>query len=290
MVQRDSSLLIALFVAACGSNSDRGPDATPPPDAGEAPRWRFETPTIGLAPAEERYVCSYHQIPGDLGPIGRVAFYGTAGVHSVSLEVVAGPVVDGAVDQICARPPRAATLVSLDRQLGELVLPGDAPLLLGDGLALVVRVHYLNPDDVSASGYGIVSWYGGTTVASQTSGLLSAIRTDFSVPPGTSTIETSCRPPGGVRLIAAYPVSHSHADRLSVSDDRGLLVSTFDWAHPVPATWMAPYYQPAGALRARCDYLNDTGQIVLGGDRLFADERCGVAALIVPASGLQSCP
>ena len=203
--------------------------------------------------------------------------------------MIAGPVVDGAVDQICARPAGSVTLFSLERQLGELVFPDDAPLLLGDGLALVVRIHFLNPDDAPKPAHGIVSWYGTTTAASQTSGLRAAIRTDFSVPPGASTIDTTCMLPTEARLIGVYPVSHGRGYRLTIADDNGALVSTFDWAHPPRASWNTPFYQPTGTLRTRCEYLNDTGQIVDGGERLFADERCGMSALITPGTGLSAC-
>lgn len=291
MVRRHRDVLIVLVgsVAACGRTPELGADAAPASDAALAPRWQFETPAIELVPAEEGYYCSYHSIPADLGLIGRVGFYGLAGVHDLSLEVVPGPVADGAFDQICARSARAATLFSLERQLGDLVLPDDAPLLLGDGLAVVVRIHFLNPDDAPRRSYAIISWYEATVAASQTSGVFSATRTDFSVPPGASSIETACGLAAGTRLIGAYPISHGLGYRLAISDDSGTLVSTFDWAHPTRATWSTPYYPPAGMLRARCEYLNTTGQIVDGGERLLLDERCGMSALIIPGEGLSAC-
>lgn len=253
------------------------------------PRWRIETPVIELAPAEEGYYCSYHRIPDDLGPIDRIASYGLAGVHDLALEIAPGPVDDGAVDQICARPAHTALLFSVERQLGELPLPADAPLLLGGELAVVVRIHFLNPDDVPRRSQAIVSWYGASTPATQTSGLVTAVRTDFAVPPGDSTIETPCTLAAGVRLVTAYPVSHGLGYRLAISDASGSLVDTFEWAHPMPATWASPYYLPPGELRARCEFRNLTSQPVLGGDRLLLDERCGMSAVVVPGAGISPC-
>lgn len=293
MARRHHRVLTTLLVAAtaCGGRPDlEGDAAAPDSDGGdETPRWRIETPAVDLAPAEEGYYCSYHRIPGDLGPIGRIASYGFAGVHDLALEIVSGPVDDGAVDQLCARPPRTALLFSIERQLGELVLPEDAPLLLGGELAVVVRIHFLNPDDLPKRSQAIISWYGAVTATSQTSGLVSAVRTDFAVPPGDSTIDTFCTLAAGVRLVAAYPVSHGLGYRLEITDQSGPLVDTFEWAHPTRATWQPPYYLPPGQVRTRCEYRNLTGQTVLGGDRLVLDERCGMSALVVPGSGVSEC-
>lgn len=293
MDRRRHRLLTAVLAAsaACGGRPDLAGDATPPGGdaASEEPRWRIETPEIDLAPAEESYSCSYHRIPVEAGPIGRIASYGFAGVHDVTIEIIPGPVEEGAVDPLCARPPGAALLFSLDRQVGELLLPEDAPLLLGSELAVVVRIHFLNPDDAPKRSQAIVSWYGATASTATTSGLVAATRTDFAVPPGASFVETSCTLADGVRLAAAYPVSHAFGYRLAISDDAGPLVDTFEWAHPSRATWASPYYLPAGELRTRCEYENPTGQTVLGGDRLFLDERCGMSALVVPGAGVVAC-
>lgn len=289
MVRRHRDVLIALLICthACGGSAHHDADPQPPDSAIEA-RWQLETPLVDLAPAEEGYYCSYHRIPDDLGPIQRIEVYGFAGVHDVSLEVVPGPVDDGAVDRICARSSRGALLFSLDGQVGGLAFPDDAPLLLGSGLAAVVRIHYLNPEDTPARTQAIVSWHGAPKAPIRTSGLLSGTRTDFTVPIGTSSIQTTCEIPPGVALLAAYPISHGLGYRLELSDDTGVLVSTYDWAHPTRVHWDMPHF-PTGALTARCEYLNTTSRIVDGGERLFVDERCGVSALVVPGIGLSAC-
>lgn len=289
MVWRHRDVLIALLSSAnaCGHGSHGDVDARPRDGAAEL-RWRLETPAVDLAPAEEGYYCSYHRIPDDLGPIQRIEVYGFAGVHDVSLEVVPGPVDDGAIDRVCARSARGALLFSLDGQVGALAFPDDAPLQLGSGLVAVARIHYLNPEDAPARTQAIVSWQGATATPIRTSGLLSGIRTDFTVPIGSSSFETTCKTLSGVALIAAYPISHGLGYRLAISDDTGVLVSTYDWAHPTRASWGMPYL-PTGVLTTRCEYLNTSSRVVDGGDRLLVDERCGMSALVVPGTGLSTC-
>lgn len=274
------------LAAACAPSDPLAPDAAGAPDAAVAD-WVVASPTVTLQPAEETYRCSYHRVP-PLPPLARLAHYGYLGVHDVTVELFAAaevPVDDGT----CRRPASAAMLLNSKRQVGEVVFPDDAPLLLGQDLVLMIRVHYLSGHDDQLSDAGVVlSWFAAPAGASQTSGLLVGARTDFTVPEGPSEVVTTCTVPAGTMVHGVVPLGQPRSYRLTVTDQADELVSTFDWAHPVARRFEPPFYQPRAALTATCEYLNDGG-VVAGGDRTFADERCGVSAHIVPGAGVTAC-
>lgn len=269
-----------LILAACGDGA---------PDPGDAPlgSHRIAMPDVALAAAEERTQCSHHVLP-DLPAIERISYYGTAPVHGITIELEPAPTLpDGAIDPTCAMTDRAVTLFSSRRQIDELVLPAGAPLRLASGITIVLRVHFLNPDDAPAVGELFVDLHPSTTPPPATSGLWGATRFDFAVPLGMSEQETRCRIPPGRDVAAVYPSARRLAYQVTVRDDAADLVSTYDWEHPASASWEPPRV-PAGDVVARCNLLNQSGAPSAGGPTL-ADERCGVSLLVVPGEDVASC-
>ena len=244
-------------------------------------------PPIALVAADERTACSYHALR-DLPPIESISLYANATLHSVMLSVEptlgAG---DGTVDPSCAVSERAVTLFSTRRQIDALELPSGAPLALPASGGLVIRAHFLNPDDFAAETLVYVDLQPASGPTPMTSGLVSATRMDFSVPPGISTQETRCRLSPGVTIAGLYPDARKLTYEIDVGDESGPLVSTYDWEHPDHVSFEPPR-SPAGDLVAHCRRVNGTTVTGTGGPTL-TEERCGVSALVVPAAGVASC-
>lgn len=277
MVHRYAHVLIAL-AAGCGDNLS--------PDTGVVEAHRLVMPPAMLEPAEEVIRCSYHVLP-DLGAIERVSYYATAPVHSFSIDIdpLAGP-LDGTTDDTCAVSDDAVTLLASGRQVGDLLLPADAPLALPGGVGVVLRVHFLNPEDEPNTGELIVDFQPAVEYPT-TSGLLGATRMNFTVPLGASTQETRCRFPAGVGVHTLYPDARRLTYHTTIRDDAGELASTYDWEHP-PASRFSPAYVPTGDLVARCSLVNPYGAVGEGGPTID-EERCGMSMLVVPSDGVASC-
>lgn len=244
-------------------------------------------PAIALAAADERTTCSYHVLR-DLPAIERISLYANATLHGVMLSVEPHPIADdGTVDTTCVVSESAVTLLSTRRQIDEMDLPDGAPLALPATVGLVIRAHFLNPDDFPAESLLYIDLQPARTPTSTTSGLMSATRMDFTVPPGISLQETRCRLAHGTAIVGLYPDARRLAYEIDVGDESGMLVSTYDWEHPNHVSFVPPR-APSGDLVARCRMVNQTATTGTGGPTL-TQERCGLSALVVPAAGVASC-
>lgn len=296
-------------------NFEAAPDCSSVGSAG-CPGFAIVTPSAVISAGSTAGYCFYFRTP-NASTFGSGRFsstFGAATGHFIVYTTVGN--LGAPVD---AQPPgtflgdcgyvtgkgtsNARWLYSAHAAVEQMRMPDDDgagnPLAieLAANTAGFIEIYYENPtgDAIIAPPVRLVAnaWPSGTTYTKTTS--YETLNTGFSISSGSAGQATSsCAVPASVKFWRFTTQTHRYATAAEVSNSvtSQILVQTSNWESPAIAVFGAPSFYQFGAsdkLATTCDYLNDSGGILVFGDNYSTAETCLGIGWFFPAAAPQIC-
>lgn len=294
-----STIVTGLVFAACGGGGSTGDDdGTTDVDAGIEPPaegFRIQTTPIMIMPGEEVTYCYYTTIATarDMG-IKRWSSTMTEGSHHLILYGgSANQPADGTVDGCGGASQIPAWIYSAQNSPQEALMPSGVGMKVAAGAKVYVQMHYLNTTEapimasvtVDADAYTAAETYiPAAPYVTYTAG--------FSIQPmSTGMAGASCRVPAGAKFFAMSTHAHKFSTHTQVQDGASMVFESANWEHPGARNWSAePFYTFAsGRITYRCDYRNDTANVVREGQSAQTNEMCMAVGYFFPAERATIC-
>jgi hypothetical protein len=115
----------------------------------------------------------------------------------------------------------------------------------------------------------------------------------FSIPPTTSGFveSRSCTVPPDVRFWRLSTLAHKQAVATTVLDGTQPILESFDWAHPMAETLLAPPFLTFASTKLgyACSYDNPHNRTIHQGDSYQTDEECLAVGYFFPATRPLKC-
>lgn len=294
-----SSALLACGGGGMAADNGGGDDAPPPPpDAGDPPPpargFQLVSPDVMIEPGQEITYCYYFRTPNtEPMAIKKWTSSMTPGSHHLILFTT------GNTDK---RPP--GTISAADCGFGtsapswtysaqtptaELALPADdgagKPLAMEipPNTAGFIQMHYFNATDQPITAHVTINAEALPAGAEFTkTAAYVTYNGSLTIPVGATNCSTecnaqmSCDVPAGAKFWLMSTHAHKQAVKTEVLDGATMAMSSTDWEHPIPATWMtSPFFEFAsGKLTYRCTYTNPNDYPIDSGDSAATDEMC----------------
>ena len=282
-------LLLAMTLAACGTEYTEHPAAGPDAGGGSAGYARLVDTTWTLPAATERYLCVRQTVTADtwirtLLPVSPIGTH-----HSVLMNGAADK-PDGVEDCDSSLVKPAIYASGLGAQ--QLDMPDGVAVHLKKGDQLLLNLHLFNTSDTDLTGTSGIEFAAidpaavvheaGVVLAGKAAGLV--------VPPNTTTQTGTCTTPAGATIFALAPHMHLLGTHMKVSY-QGRVVMDQDYAFDEQRfQTMTPAITTVagGKYVVECTYTNHTGATVAFGEHT-TQEMCFALTFVYPPPAADEC-
>jgi len=282
-------------MAADGMGDDAPPTPDAPPVDPPARGFQLVSPDVEILPGQEITYCYYFRTPNtEPMAINKWTSVMTPGSHHLILFTT------GTTDKMppgtvsasnCGFGGSASSIqstswtYSAQTPTAELVLPADdgagkaVAMDIPANTAGFVQMHYFNATDQVINAHVTINAEAlpANTAFTKTAAYVT-YNASISIPPNAvGDLESqTCDVPAGAKFWLMSTHAHKQAVKTEVLDGTTMAMSSTDWEHPIPATWMAsPFFTFAsGKATYRCTYNNPTARTIESGDSAATDEMC----------------
>jgi hypothetical protein len=272
-----------VLLAGCGS------------EAPSDPRLRtIQLPSFTVRPGEEQILCWFVPPDGIERWVDRVDVAMSPGSHHLIVLRVPSRV------GVPARGPAPCDPLDFDAMLpgaqgsqAALSLPPGVAFRLPPDSGLYFQAHYLNATGrplVAGVTYRIHSIPASDVTS--TAGSLFLSDTSLEVPPGNTTVSSTCAAPHDLSLLYLTAHMHERGVRFDASVAGRPVFTTTDWSEPGARVFAAPGLpvRSGDAIAWTCAYANPTGERFRFGPSAVSDEMCILSGIFYPAeTGTFSC-
>lgn len=274
-----------------GGSSDDGGGQT-------ANGFSIETPPILIEAGTEATYCYHTTLPTDAAvAVKKWSSTMTSGSHHMIMyftDTLAYP--EGTINTTCGFGNVSATNVpvwtySAQTPEAEFPMPEGVGMAVAAGQPAQIEMHYLNAGDTDLmANVTIEAEVFEEGAEFEQASVYFTYNTEIEVDPGQEgSAEGNCDVPPAAKFFTMSTHSHKFSTRTEVYDGEELLVESENWEHPEVAEWVDSPYSFSGPLRYRCEYFNDSEQIVREGDSAETDEMCMAVGYFYPSSGPIAC-
>jgi hypothetical protein len=276
------------------SNLDASGNLIAPP---QGQGYQIQTPVFDLAPGQEVYNCFHVKVPNDaVLPVGEWDAQMTAGSHHFILyrndadTTASGTLTQGGCTLGFGGP---TWLYTQGTPRSHLQFPDAVAMELAPHEAIVFDMHYINT--TSQTIHARITLNINKVKAAQYQKASSQVSFNLGIyvpAHGTSSAEGDCTPVQGANYFIMQTHMHKFGtqeviNRVLANGQMGEeIVKTIDWDNPQAHIWQqAPFltFQPGELFHYRCDYKNDTNNVVTVGTSAETNEMCMAEAYFFPA-------
>jgi hypothetical protein len=301
---RKSLAFVIVLAAACGKDPTTGMMGGPDSSTDATPAFEIKTTDIALPAGTEFTKCFYFHTPNTATvPVNKWISDLTPGSHHMIMFLTPGnssPPPDGTIDENCGFGNSASNIPVWTFASAQPHLEADLPTDDGTGKPLAqnipansagfIQMHYLNASDTDLMVHVDLKAYALDPGASYTPTAAYITYTkNFSVPPGTSTIQGSCQAPSGAKFWTLSSHTHKQGTEVKINDGSSMIYDSTDWEHPVIKDWnTTPFYTfSSNTVSWSCTYNNQTGATIQEGQSAATNEMCMATGYFFPASAPQ---